>query len=109
MTTAKIRSLSYIRKDDKWDSSRQELSPQVTEGLNQASLKRVIPTTVWETSRSDKKGSIVKGAGCEQCEQTEGLTIAHFLFKFRITTKKSLRLALTRPTSILREARRQEK
>ena len=26
-----------------------------------------------ETSRSDKKGSLVKGAGCEQCEQTEGL------------------------------------
>ena len=33
MTTAKIRNLSYIRKDDKWDSSRQELSPQVTEGF----------------------------------------------------------------------------
>jgi hypothetical protein len=29
--------------------------------------------TVWETSRSDKKGSLAKGAGCEQCEQTEGL------------------------------------
>lgn len=29
--------------------------------------------TVWETSRSDNKGSLVKGAGCEQCEQTEGL------------------------------------
>jgi hypothetical protein len=28
---------------------------------------------VWETSRSDKKGSLAKGAGCEQCEQTEGL------------------------------------
>nr|DAL63346.1 MAG TPA_asm: hypothetical protein [Caudoviricetes sp.] len=28
---------------------------------------------MWETSRSDKKGSLVKGAGCEQCEQTEGL------------------------------------
>lgn len=26
-----------------------------------------------ETSRSDKKGSLVKGAGCEQREQTEGL------------------------------------
>lgn len=73
MTTAKIRNLSYIRKDDKWDSSRQEMSPQVTEGLNQAPLKRVIPPTVWETSRSDKKGSLAKGAGCEQCEQTEGL------------------------------------
>lgn len=26
-----------------------------------------------EISRSDKKGSLAKGAGCEQCEQTEGL------------------------------------
>lgn len=26
-----------------------------------------------EMSRSDKKGSLVKGASCEQCEQTEGL------------------------------------
>ncbi len=26
-----------------------------------------------EMSQSDKKGSLVKGAGCEQCEQTEGL------------------------------------
>ena len=55
MTTAKIRSLSYIRKDDKWDSSRQELSDMVLfdlglEGVEPVKLSDVAEIVVTDNS-----------------------------------------------------------
>ncbi|HCW32948.1 MAG TPA: hypothetical protein DGG22_00015 [Ruminococcaceae bacterium] len=41
------------------------------------------------------KGSLVKGAGCEQREQTEGLKGIALFIQIPHAPKKSLRLALT--------------
>ena len=41
------------------------------------------------------KGSLVKGAGCEQREQTEGLKGIALFIQIPYAPKKSLRLALT--------------
>ena len=46
------------------------------------------------------KGSLEKGAGCEQREQTEGLKGIALFIQIPYAPKKSLRLALTRPTSL---------
>ena len=42
-------------------------------GIKLGSPKKGDSPRCGETSRSDKKGSLAKGAGCEQREQTEGL------------------------------------
>ena len=46
------------------------------------------------------KGSLEKGAGCEQREQTEGLKGIALFIQIPYAPKKSLRLALARPTSL---------
>ena len=55
-------------------------------------------------SRSDKKGSLEKGAGCEQREQTEGLKVTHVLFKFHITPRNPSGLPCGNPPPFSREA-----
>ena len=48
----------------------------------------------------DYSGSLVKGAGCEQREQTEGLKGIALFIQIPYAPKKSLRLALRQPTSL---------
>ena len=48
----------------------------------------------------DYLGSLVKGAGCEQREQTEGLKSNLLSIQIPYNTAKSLRLALRQPTSL---------
>ena len=65
------------REATKGTGSRQELS------TNEVSRLR------------DLIGSLVKGAGCEQREQTEGLKGIALFIQIPYAPKKSLRLALT--------------
>ena len=50
------------------------------------------------------KGSLVKGAGCEQREQTEGLKGIALFIQIPYAPKKSLRLACGNPPPFTREA-----
>ena len=55
-------------------------------------------------SKGDKKGSLEKGAGCEQREQTEGLKGQAQSIQIPYNSAKSLRLALRGPPPFTREA-----
>ena len=77
----------------KGTGSRQELATNEVSRLRDClgSLVKGDSTRCGEMS----KGSLVKGAGCEQREQTEGLKGIALFIQIPYAPKKSLRLALT--------------
>lgn len=107
--TAKIRSLSYIRKDDKWDSLPSWAVTAGDWGIKLGSPKKGdSPHGVGNVAKRQKRLPC-KGSWLWAMRTDWGIKKPkYFLFKIYFL-RKSLRVALTRPTSILREARRREK
>ena len=92
-----------MSRSDKGDGLPSGAGREFTSGLRDClgSLEKGDSPRCGEMS----KGSLVKGAGCEQREQTEGLKGIALFIQIPHAPKKSLRLALTRPTSLYKGGR----